>query len=262
MKANFHTHTKRCGHAKGEDRDYVEAALAAGMHTLGFSDHAAYSFPNGYVSTWRVQPDMVEEYVSSIRALGAEYSDRIRLLVGFEMEYFPELFDTAFEAVKRYGMDYLVLTQHSYGNEYDIRNPDGSPSHSFHLTDREEKAVAYVDQLIAGMQTGVFSCVAHPDGFHFNGDEAVYYREMKRLCQAAKRHDLPLEINLLGLGDHRHYPQERFLKIAAEVGNTMILGCDAHWPEALTDTATQEQGKALATKYGLKLTEEIRFPLK
>ena len=178
------------------------------------------------------------------------------------MEYFPELFDAALKAVKQNGMDYLVLTQHSYGNEYDIRNPDGSARHAFHATDSEADAVAYVDQLIAGMQTGVFSCIAHPDGFNFHGDEAVYRREMTRLCQAAKQYDLPLEINLLGLGDGRHYPQDRFLKIAAEVGNTMILGCDAHRPEALADTATQEKGRALAKKYGLQVTEEIRLPLK
>ncbi|NGT12629.1 histidinol-phosphatase, partial [Clostridium perfringens] len=25
-KINFHTHTKRCKHAKGEDKDYIDAA--------------------------------------------------------------------------------------------------------------------------------------------------------------------------------------------------------------------------------------------
>ncbi len=27
---NFHTHTYRCHHAKGSDREYVEAAIKAG----------------------------------------------------------------------------------------------------------------------------------------------------------------------------------------------------------------------------------------
>lgn len=30
--------TKRCQHAVGEDREYVEAAIAAGIQVLGFSD--------------------------------------------------------------------------------------------------------------------------------------------------------------------------------------------------------------------------------
>ena len=44
MKYNYHTHTKRCGHATGEDEDYVIAALNKGYKILGFSDHAM--FPN------------------------------------------------------------------------------------------------------------------------------------------------------------------------------------------------------------------------
>lgn len=27
LKINFHTHTKRCKHAKGEDKDYIDAAI-------------------------------------------------------------------------------------------------------------------------------------------------------------------------------------------------------------------------------------------
>ena len=47
MIANYHTHTARCGHARGEDRDYAEAALRAGIGTLGFSDHTPYYYEDG-----------------------------------------------------------------------------------------------------------------------------------------------------------------------------------------------------------------------
>lgn len=42
MKANYHTHTFRCKHADGEDKEYVEAAIKAGIKTLGFSDHCPW----------------------------------------------------------------------------------------------------------------------------------------------------------------------------------------------------------------------------
>ena len=42
MTENYHTHTYRCGHAVGTERDYVEAALKAGIRTLGFSDHTPH----------------------------------------------------------------------------------------------------------------------------------------------------------------------------------------------------------------------------
>ena len=39
MIANYHTHTWRCHHADGTEREYVENAIAAGIKILGFSDH-------------------------------------------------------------------------------------------------------------------------------------------------------------------------------------------------------------------------------
>ncbi len=45
IKANYHTHTARCGHAIGTDEEYVQTAIQAGLKTLGFSDHAAYPTP-------------------------------------------------------------------------------------------------------------------------------------------------------------------------------------------------------------------------
>lgn len=90
---NFHTHTYRCHHAKGTDREYVEAAIKAGYTEIGFSDHVAYPFPNGHYSTFRMELDKTEDYVNSIRALQEEYKDKIIIRLGFEAEYYPEIFE-------------------------------------------------------------------------------------------------------------------------------------------------------------------------
>jgi histidinol-phosphatase (PHP family) len=45
MKINYHTHTTRCHHAAGTEREYVEAAIANGIKVLGFADHTPYPFP-------------------------------------------------------------------------------------------------------------------------------------------------------------------------------------------------------------------------
>ena len=54
MFCNYHTHTYRCGHATGTDREYVENAIKVGLKTLGFSDHAPYVFEDGYRSSMRM----------------------------------------------------------------------------------------------------------------------------------------------------------------------------------------------------------------
>ena len=91
MLHNYHTHTKRCHHAHGEDREYVEKAISAGMKTLGFSDHAPYLFPDkNYYSTFRMATDELFSYAESVRALKKEYETDIRILCGFELEYYPD----------------------------------------------------------------------------------------------------------------------------------------------------------------------------
>ena len=45
MIANYHTHTWRCRHADGTEREYVERAIEGGLKILGFSDAFALSVP-------------------------------------------------------------------------------------------------------------------------------------------------------------------------------------------------------------------------
>lgn len=69
MIANYHTHTWRCRHADGTEREYVERAIEGGLKILGFSDHSPYPFPDGYDSGMRMWLDQVEGYVDTVLAL-------------------------------------------------------------------------------------------------------------------------------------------------------------------------------------------------
>ncbi|MFR7473117.1 MAG: PHP domain-containing protein, partial [Ruminococcus sp.] len=89
MLANYHTHTARCQHAVGEDREYVECAIAGGIQVLGFSDHCPWVNPNGYVSGIRMTPEQLDGYVTSLTDLKREYADDIQIYIGLEAEYIP-----------------------------------------------------------------------------------------------------------------------------------------------------------------------------
>ena len=78
LTTNFHTHTTRCNHAAGEDRQYVEEAIKGGLKVLGFSDHSPYFFSGDYYSTFRMKREQVPGYVDSILALKKEYKDDSR----------------------------------------------------------------------------------------------------------------------------------------------------------------------------------------
>ncbi|MCD8015291.1 MAG: histidinol-phosphatase [Lachnospiraceae bacterium] len=253
MKANYHTHTIRCKHAENSERDYIEAAISMGLEILGFSDHIPCPFADGYVSTIRMDMEQADEYVRTIRALAREYEGKISLLVGFEAEYIPEFFEAQMEMLHRVHADYLIMGQH-----FLVREPDavytGVP------TESEEFLKGYVDSIIAGMETGAFLYLAHPDLIHFEGSEAVYEREMTRLCEALYDLRIPLEINLLGLMQQRHYPAERFWRIPGRIGNRVVLGADAHKSSQICAQDAYDKAMKMAEKYGLRVEEKLELP--
>ena len=232
MLFNLHTHTKRCNHALGEDREYVENAIKAGMKVLGFSDHCPQFFPDkNYYSYFRMFPEQAAEYAESVRALQKEYRRDIKILLGFETEYYPETFDAFMAFVKPLGLDYLIMGQHFVGNEYD----EGS---YYAAVDgkKEDYLDRYVDQVTEGLNKGVFTYLAHPDIVWYSGDPAYYAARIEELCRFAKERDIPLEFNMLGMLNGRNYPDPAFWRIASRDGNKAVIGYDAHDPAALLRT--------------------------
>lgn len=232
MLKNYHTHTPRCRHATGTEREYIEAAIAAGIRVLGFSDHVPMP-PFGdtdYYSGWRMPREELPDYIRTLTALREEYRQEIDILIGFETEYYPAMFRELLKLLEPYPYDYLIQGQHFTKNEYD------GGLHTCIRTDDEAVLREYVDQTVAGMHTGVFSYLAHPDVMAYSGQEKVYRREMGKICAAALEMDMPLECNLLGVRDHRQYPSERFFRLAGEYGCKVILGVDAHDAAAFSDT--------------------------
>lgn len=252
MIANYHTHTKRCRHAEGTEREYIETAITRGLKTLGFSDHCPYTFPGGYYSTYRMYPEQTEDYFVTIESLRREYKDDIEILIGLESEYYPAHFDAMLGLVRQYKPDYMILGQHFVQNEYD-------GTYSGNLKIDEKLLDQYVSQTLDGLKTGVFTFFAHPDLIRYPEDDEIYAKHIRRLCEGAKALGIPLELNLLGLSEGRHYPRENFWRIASEIGNEVVLGCDAHKPDAVANPADLKAAYEFAAKFGITPLDRIKL---
>ena len=228
---NYHTHTARCNHAYGKDRDYVKKAIKYGFTELGFSDHAPMIFTGkDYYSNFRMLPSEVEDYVNSVNLLRREYENEIKIFLGFELEYYPQFFDKTYEFLSQYNFDYLILGQHFIGNEYEPYS-----HYSNHATDSTVLFDKYICQSLEALNTGKFLYIAHPDLFNFTGSDEVYIEKMTYFCREIKKLGVPLEFNLLGFAQGRSYPDKRFWQIASEVGNDTVIGFDAHSPDVLAN---------------------------
>lgn len=252
MKTNYHTHTTRCHHARGEDREYIESAIAYGLTELGFSDHSPYVFGDGHVSSFRMLPEAYTEYFDSLNALREEYADRIRMYIGVEMEYYKDDFEATMSLLRSRPIDYLILGQHFVDSEPGkLYNGGASPD--------EERLRLYVDRVIEAMEKGVYSYVAHPDIIRFTGDEGLFRNEIRRLCRASLATETPLEINLFGIRELRHYPNPIFWEEAGALGCHVIFGSDAHSPHTVLDAKSAEVAEEMVKKYGLIKEESLRL---
>lgn len=247
MLSNYHTHTTRCNHAKGTDREYVEQAIRAGMKVLGFSDHSPYVLPDGkpYKSGHRMRPEEAEGYAASVRALGEEYKEQIDVLLGVEIEYYPKSYGPTLQLLQQIDCDYLILGQHFIGEEDDY----AGGLHGRVIFNN------YIDQVLEALDTGTITYIAHPDLCLCPDESKVEEKGFVRLCERAKELGIPLEFNMYGMSDNRHYPCKRFYKIAAEVGNVIVAGSDAHSPHRLGDPKELQTMHAFAEACGFAFTE-------
>ena len=241
MDYNYHTHTYRCSHATGTEEEYVLRAIEGGIKYMGFSDHIPFKEPDGTELFYRVPVAEAKDHCDEILRLKEKYKDQIEITLGFEMEYYAPYFNDMLKNAISYGAEYLILGQHFILPAHYTGTP----------TDDAEKLKTYVDWVIEAMNTGVFTYLAHPDVMHFTGDVSVYQKEMRRICVESTRRNMPLEVNLLGIRENRHYPTSSFWEIAGEEKCPVTFGFDAHDTPSAFDGASIPKAKELVQKYGL-----------
>lgn len=257
MDYNYHTHTYRCSHASGTEEEYIKRAIECGVKYMGFSEHIPFIFPDGHESGYRLPVSETQDYFCTLYNLREKYKNQIDIKIGFEMEYYPEYFEQMLQNSVLVGCEYLILGQHFLYNEYPAGKYVGTP------TEAEDDLQDYTDCVISGIESGVFTYVAHPDVLNFCGNMKLYDKNMREICRAAKEYNVPLEINFLGMRDNRNYPNEEFWKIAGEEKTPVTFGFDAHDAQTTFDEDSLLKAKDMVKRYNLNYTgkpELINIP--
>ena len=155
---DYHVHTKRCGHASGEDREYVEAAIEKGLKELGFADHIPrFYYPeNAKVTERGMSPADLEEYVGAVQDLKAAYPE-IRIKLGLEVDFVPGWEEQALKLLEPYPWDYLLGSVH-FISEWNYGYIGYEKEHT-----PREIFTAYFDKVAAMAVSGCFDILAHID---------------------------------------------------------------------------------------------------
>lgn len=256
MDANYHTHTYRCGHATGSDDQYVRAAISAGFKILGFSDHVPFAGihkPND-----RMDIDQITEYLQSIAALKEKYKKQIQILAGFEIEYYAQHLDYYKDLLKR--CDYLILGQHNVTFLQDDLDSFAG----------DEDIVKYADHVIAAIESGVISYLAHPDYFMLGRRHwsIACSQAAHRIAAKAAEYKIPLELNLNGIrydrkpfkdGSAYVYPYRPFWEIVSQYETICVYGYDAHHPTTLLEDERIATINEILDGIPLNIIENYRF---
>ncbi len=254
IKANYHSHTKWCGHATLSAEDNVKLAIERGLKIIGISEHT--DLPD-YISKFRLEnPDAALQYIEEVNKLKEKYKGQIEVLCGLECENIDQrthlpLVDWSKTQKDIEGVDYVLMAAHSYRDgKHVFVDPPSS-------RDMLEKYVQDIDSALA---SGHFVQMAHPDGF-LKGlgkwtDDALWAAE--EITKSAAKHNVPLGINVNGwsYGIDFCYPNLKFFQIAAKNGAKCIIELDAHEPEIYGEDLIQKT-LDLAKEAGVILLDEL-----
>ncbi len=233
---DYHVHTKRCGHAGGKDRQYIERAIALGLNELGFADHVPRFYepptPQKVNERGMAWCDL-DEYIRTMTDFKQEYQGDISLKLGLEVDYVPG-WEREIERIGgNYPWDYLIGSVHffpewNYG--YIARETEHGPEEIFPL---------YFQRVAEAAESHLFDTLGHIDlpKRTFQRLASPVMAELHReLAARLGKADAVIELNTYGIRGSKLsnvglYPDRALLLLCQQAGVRVTLGSDAHRPQ-------------------------------
>ena len=231
MIADYHMHLRNgreeIAHDTWSVDPFVEAARAAGVDEIGFTEHVYYFRQTRSLWTIPYQAERcvydLEQYVQAI----VEAQGRgLPVKLGLEVDYVPGREDETSELLAPYPWDYLLGSVHYV----DGLGVDGEPR----LLDAvgvEEAWRRYFDRLAAAAGSGLFDALSHPDLVKIFGERADF--DYGPVSDAIAESGVAVEVSTAGLRKPvgELYPHPELLAACRERDVPVTLASDAHSPE-------------------------------
>ncbi|UOF90482.1 histidinol-phosphatase [Fodinisporobacter ferrooxydans] len=238
MKFDMHTHHERCGHAAGGIREYVEAAIAAGLTVIGISDHSPYfgeeeDHPKPNVAMAKSEFPL---YIREVLQIKDMYKDAIEVLLGIESDFFPDYADIYREVYQKYPFDYIIGSVHVSGGKsiFNRRRWTG-------LTEEQliKEKQLYYDLIQRSAKSRMFDILGHIDAMKANYPTFVDIKKdiVDQTLQVIAACDVAIEVNTSGKTKRcgGWYPSDETLERALFYGVKVTFGSDAHDPARVGD---------------------------
>ena len=246
QKFNYHSHTYRCGHADLDmkDEDYIKEYIEMGFEKIAFTDHCPEKNKIDKRPNIRMEYEQKNEYIDTIKKLKEKYKNKIKIEVGYEIEYIPGDEENLRELKNE--ADKIILGQHFiYDNNKNLKYIGQSEF-------SDEELIKYSEYIQKAMKLKLPNIIAHPDMYMMNRKEfgKIENEVAKIICEFAEKYDIPLEINLNNIFAKTYYenrklnndsfekqkeklknvfyPCKDFWKVASNYNIKVLYGIDTH----------------------------------
>jgi len=246
--SSMHTHTLFC-----DGKDSVEtmcrSAYEKKMYAVGFSAHVPITKKTGLKSSWNLNDDLLDEYVSEVLAAKCRWEGKLTVFLGFEVDYIKGLRSAIDSDIKAINPDYLISSVHYVipPNGAEPFTVDGSREefengikHGFN-GNAEALMHYYYDAMAEMITIGGFEILGHADLLKKNcqhdcssegrwpeENEICRQREIARITSEA---GITVEVNTGGINRGKirdTYPSLFFLRLFREYNVPVIITSDAH----------------------------------
>ena len=247
---DYHIHTLYSNHGIGTVAEVAASAAAKGLIALGFSEH--FPLPKtmqpAAPESWNMRWDQIEQYIADVRAVQEQYAGRMKILLGFEIDYLPEYDADMRTNLAHYHRDYSVGSVHivdRYHSDHQHWSIDSTPKiteEGIHEKGGVEGVYARYYELVRDYaRSHAHTIVGHldlikkfnRDGRFFDQTTAEYLGHAEATLDVLKATGKIIEVSTAGLYKDvgEIYPSDPILQMILERRIPICLSSDAHNPD-------------------------------
>lgn len=233
-----------CGHARGSLESILDAYVRRKFAWVGITEHmppvhARFMYPEEAAAGESVQSlrRRFGRYMAACRRLQKDYSDRIRIYVGFETEAFSGALQSAMELCREYRPDYIVGSVHHVNDVGFDLSPEAYRTAVEKAGGIDELYRRYFDrqyEVITRLRpqvVGHFDLVRIYDPeYRSRLAQANLQEPLQRNLNAIRQLGLALDVNMRAFlkGFAEPYPAIPILERAIDLGIALLPGDDSH----------------------------------
>ncbi|MDX9775054.1 MAG: histidinol-phosphatase [Petrimonas sp.] len=245
---NLHCHSIFCD-GSSPLREYADAAISKGFHTLGFSSHAPLPIENKFALR---DEQTLLQYAVEVKQLSREYQSQLKIYTALEIDYIPGISDDFDHLRKLASLDYVIGGVHLIRNasQEQLWFIDG-PRQEIYVEglqqifggDIQKAVTTYWQQMRDMITTQKPDIVAHLDKIKmhnqnrfFSTTDNWYVEQVEQTLEVIAAAGTIVEVNTRGLYKGRSdelFPGEAILTLMLELNIPVTVSSDSHRPEEI-----------------------------